>query len=291
MAARAEPLPRRGSIPSTALPALRGAARRTTLLRVALAIALLAALAAAFLFAQSRGARHAPLLPSGTTGVVVLDVSASISAQSFQRVEQALRGLARSDQRVGLVVFSDSAYEMLPPGSPSRELERLLRFFRPVHGSGADAVYPVNPWAEDFRAGTRISIGLRAAREALQRQGIENGSVVLISDLDSPATDVTRLGAEIDDLRRAGYELRVVPVFPIKEKLALFESLIGTGRLAKTTTATAPVRAPEGTGVRGALPWAFVLVALALIGLLALNERANTRLVIARERRTRVVEA
>jgi hypothetical protein len=291
MAARAEPLPRRGSIPSTALPALRRAARRTTLLRIALAAALIAALVAAFVLAQSRGARHAPLLPSGTTGVVVLDVSASISAQSFQRVEQALRGLARSDQGVGLVVFSDSAYEMLPPGSPSRELERLLRFFRPVGGTGADAVYPVNPWAEDFRAGTRISIGLRAAREALQRQGIENGSVVLISDLDSPATDVTRLGAEIDDLRRAGYELRVVPVFPIKEKLALFESLIGTGRLAKTTTATAPVRAPEATGLRGALPWAFVLVALALIGLLALNERANARLVIPKDRGLRDVEA
>ena len=291
MAARAEPLLRRGSIPSTSLPALRGAARRTTVLRVVLGVALIVALAAAFLAARSRGAQQAPLLPAGTTGVVVLDVSASISAQSFQRVEQALRGLARSDQGVGLVVFSDSAYEMLPPGSPSRELERVLRFFRAVRGSGADAVFPVNPWAEDFRAGTRISIGLRAAREALAREGVEKGSVVLISDLDSPATDVTRLGAEIDDLRRAGYELRVVPVFPIKEKLALFESLVGTGRLAKTTTATAPVRAPEATGVRGALPWTFVLIALALIALLAVNERANAQLSLPKVRRNRATEA
>jgi von Willebrand factor type A domain len=291
MAARAEPLPGRHSLPSTSLPALRGAARRTTVLRILLGVALLAALAAAFVAARSRDAQHAPLLPAGTTGVVVLDVSASIGAQSFQRVEQALRGLARSDQGVGLVVFSDSAYEMLPPGSPSRELERLFRFFRPMRGRGADAVFPVNPWADDFRAGTRISVGLRAAREALTRQGIEKGSVVLISDLDSPATDVTRLGAEIDDLRREGYELRVVPVFPIKEKLALFESLIGTGRLAKTTTATAPVRAPEGTGIRGALPWAFVLIALTLIALLALNERANARLMVPKHGRPHVSEA
>jgi hypothetical protein len=291
MAARVEPFPRRRSIPSTSLPALRGAARRTTARRIVLALALLASLVAAFAVARSRGTQHAPLLPAGTTGVVVLDVSASISAQSFQRVEQALRGLARSDQGVGLVVFSDAAYEMLPPGSPSRELERLLRFLRPVRDSGGNAVFPVNPWAEDFRAGTRISVGLRAAREALTREGVEKGSVVLISDLDSPATDVTRLGAEIDDLRRAGYELRVVPVFPIKEKLALFESLIGTGRIAKTTTAAAPVRAPEGTGIGGAVPWTFVLIALALIALLALNERANARLAIPELGRARVREA
>jgi hypothetical protein len=102
---------------------------------------------------------------------------------------------------------------------------------------------------------------------------------------------VTRFGTEIDDLRREGYELRVVPVFPIKEKLALFESLIGTGRLAKTTTATAPVRAPEATGIRGALPWAFVLIALTLIALLALNERANARLMVPKHGRPHVSEA
>lgn len=291
MAARAEPIARprrRGSIPSTALPALRGAARRTTLLRVVLAVALLATLVAAFLVARARDARHAPLLPSGTVGMIALDLSASINAQSYLRVEQAIRALTRNEQDVGLVVFSDAAYEMLPPGTPSRELERLLRLFRPIGGQGAGAVFAPNPWTEDFRAGTRISSGLRAARDALVREEVEKGSVLLISDLDSPATDVARLGAEIDELRKLGIELRVVPLFPIKEKQALFESLIGTGRIAKTTAPEAPVQAPEGVGIRGAVPWPFVLIALGLVALLAVNERLNARLLVPAGGRQRV---
>ena len=279
MAVRAEPvLPRRRGIPSTALPRLRGAARRTTLLRVLPALLLVAALAAAFLVARGEGTRHAPLLPTDTVGIVVLDLSASISAQSYLRVEAAIQALTNNDQKVGLVVFSDTAYEMLPPGSPSRELRRLLRLFRPIGGSGGDIVFPANPWADDFRAGTRISAGLRAARESLERAGVKKGSILLISDLDSPATDVARLGGEVDDLRRLGIDLRVVPIFPIEEKQALFESLVGNGRIAKTTTPNAPVRAPEGVGVRGALPWTFVLIALGLTVLLAVNERLNARL-------------
>ena len=286
MAVRAEPirLPRRRGIPSTALPRLRGAARRTTVLRIGLAAALLATLVAAFFAARARDARHAPLLPSGTVGMVALDLSASINAQSYLRIEQAVRALTRNDQEIGLVVFSDIAYEMLPPGTPSRELERLLRLFRPVRGAGADAVFAANPWTDDFRAGTRISTGLRAARAALERESVERGSVLLISDLDSPATDVARLGAEIDDLRKSGIEVRVVPLFPSKDKQALFESLIGTGRIAKTTTPEKPVVAPEGAGLRGALPWTFVLIALALVVLLALNERFNVRLAVTRRR-------
>jgi len=282
MAARAEPLARPRGIPSTALPRLRGSARRTTSLRIALGVALLAALVAAFVAARARDARHAPLLPSGTVGMVALDLSASIDARAYLRVEQAIRGLTRNDQDIGLVVFSDTAYEMLPPGSPSRELERLLRLFKPVRGTGADAVFPPNPWNDDFRAGTRISSGLRAARDALLREHVKKGAILLISDLDSPATDVGRLGSEVDELRRLGIELRVVPLFPIAEKLALFESLIGTGHIAKTTAPEKPVQAPEGVGLRGAAPWTFVLIALALIALLALNERLNARLVIGR---------
>jgi hypothetical protein len=288
MAAPAELLlrPRRRAIPTTA-PRLRGAARRTTALRAGLAIALLAALAAAFLVARSRDPRHAPLLPAGTVGVVALDLSASIDARSFLRIQQTIRGLTRNDQDVGLVVFSDAAYEMLPPGSPSRELERLVRLFRPVGGTGANAVFPPSPWPDEFRAGTRISTGLRAAREALVRERVRKGSILLVSDLDSPATDVARLGAEIDELRKLGIELRVVPIFPIKEKQALFESLIGTGRIAKTSTPAAPVQAPEGVGLRGAVPWTFVLIALASILLLAANERLNARLELARPRARR----
>ena len=209
----------------------------------------------------------------------MLDLSASISADSYRRVEQAIEGLTKNDQEVGLVVFSDTAYEMLPPGSPSRELRRLLRLFRPVGRSDRPGRLPREP------VGRRLPSRARASRAAFARRGsrscasdVRKGSILLISDLDSPATDVARLGGEIDDLRRLGIELRVVPISPIKEKQSLFESLVGSGRIAKTTSASAPVQAPEGVGVRGALPWTFVLVALALIVLLAVNERLHARL-------------
>ena len=264
-------------IPYGELDTVAGQTRRTLVLRALLGAAAIGAAVAVVLVGRGEAAPPSPL-PSGTDGLVVLDLSASISAQSYLRVEKAIQGLTSNEQKVGLVVFSDTAYEMLPPGSPSRELRRLLRLFKPIGGSGADVVFPANPWADDFRAGTRISAGLRAARESLAREGVEKGSILLVSDLDSPATDVARLGAEVDDLRRLGIDLRVVPIFPIKEKQALFESLVGRGRIAKTTTANAPVRAPEGVGVRGALPWTFVLIALALTALLAVNERLNARL-------------
>jgi uncharacterized protein (DUF58 family) len=213
--------------------------------------------------------------------MVALDLSASIDARAYLRIQNAIRALTRNEQEIGLVVFSDSAYEMLPPGTPSRELERLLRLFRPDANNPAGGV---TPWEQDFRAGTRISSGLFAARTALERERVERGSVLLVSDLDSPATDVARLGAEIDELRRRGIELRVVPLFPLAEKQALFESLVGAGRIAKSSRPEAPVQAPEGAGLRGRLPWLFVLIALLLLALLAANERLNTRLLVAEGR-------
>jgi hypothetical protein len=281
MAARAEPLPRRRrAIPHTELGALRRAARRTTALRFVLAALLVAALGAAVLVARGNDVHHAPLLPTGATGMVALDISASIDARSFRRVELALTNIARSDRRAGVVVFSDTAYELLPPGSPSREIESFLRFFRPVRG-GSSPIFPQNPWTE-FRAGTRISAGLTVAHDALVRDGVRDGAVLLVSDLDAPSTDVQRLGYIIDLLRRDGIELRVIPLFPIAEKEALFEQLIGTGRLLKAPEPLKPVEPPEGAGLRGLAPWTFVWIALAIVALLALNERVAGRLTFAR---------
>ena len=260
-------LPRTRGIPNTDVGALRRAARRTTLVRVLMALLLLAALATAVFVARRADTRHAPLLPRGSTGMVVLDASASIDVRGFRRVEAALQKLARDEDRAGLVMFSDIAYELLPPGTPGRELERFLRLFRPVGGQ-----VPANPWTGEFRAGTRISIGLQTAHAALLRDGVEKGVVLLVSDLDAPSTDVQRLGFAIDQMRRDGIELRVIPLFPIAEKEALFEQLIGTGRLLKAPEPTAGVQPPEGAGLQAAAPWLFVLIAVAVAILLALNE-------------------
>ena len=109
------PFELRTPIPTTEPERLRPAARRTAVLRAVLALALVGVLAAAVLVARSIDPRHAPLVPSGTTGMLVLDLSASVYEDAFG---QTIRKLARSGERTGVVAFSDAAYELLPPGTP-----------------------------------------------------------------------------------------------------------------------------------------------------------------------------
>jgi hypothetical protein len=119
MSARAIPLP-----DTRALDAAR---LRTTIVRFGLAAALLGLLVAAFLLARNPRPDDS-LLPAGSSPVVVLDLSWSTSSD-YQGIGATLRRLAASNRRIGLVVFSDAAYEMFPPGTPARELRSLLRFF------------------------------------------------------------------------------------------------------------------------------------------------------------------
>src|SRR5919106_5197250 len=167
------PLGREG-IPTGEGRALRRHLRRTAFLRAVFALGLLAALAYAFVLTRGAEAGRAPLVPAETTAVLVLDLSASIG--DYHRVGDALRRVAREEENAGLVIFSDGAYELLPPGSPGRELEPFARFFTPLAGGA----YPRNPWdVAEFRGGTSISSGLRAARDAFERDGVSRGAILL----------------------------------------------------------------------------------------------------------------
>jgi hypothetical protein len=267
----------RTPIPTTEPQRLRRAVRRTAALRAALALALVALLTAAVLVARSIDPRHAPLVPSGTTGMLVLDLSASVYEDAFG---QTIRKLARSGERTGVVAFSDAAYELLPPGTPARELLPLLRFFRPEAAS-ASGELPVDPW-KDFRAGTRISQGLRVAHETLVREGTSNGSIVLVSDLEILPDEVVRLSEVAAELRQDGIGLRIVPLFPTPEKYARIRQIVGDSAFLRESSAASPVAPPEGRSLRHALPWSFVLVALGFVVLLAGNERLLGRLEVRR---------
>jgi hypothetical protein len=254
--------------------ALRRAVHRTALVRVLLGAALVATLTAAFLLARGDDTRYAPLLPEDTTAVLVLDLSGSIG--DFRKVGDTLRRVAREEERAGLVVFSDSAYELVPPGSPSRELRPFARFFTPVR-EGSDS-FPDNPWnPAEFRGGTRISAGLAAAREALVRGGVTRGSILLASDLDV-VQDAEGVSQALVELRRAGIELRIVPLSPLPEHLAFFEQLVGRSAFLAEGEAGAPVATAPERRLGGALPWTFLLTAALLIALVAVNERLLSRL-------------
>ncbi len=266
------------ALPSAETTPLRRVVRRTTITRLALALALVGALALAFLAARDSDVRHAPLVPSGTTGVVVLDLSASVYEAEFG---STLQKMARQGERAGLVVFSDSAYEVLPPGTPGRELLPFLRFFRPDPNSTTGS-FPPNPW-QDFRAGTRISAGLAEAHASLVYAGAKKGSILIVSDLEILPDEVVRLSHVIASVRRDGIEVRILPVNPSDEKRLLMEEILGKGAFLKEKAEeAAPKVAPEQESLRLAAPWLFMLAAGLVVVLLAVNERLLARLEVRR---------
>ena len=162
----------------------RSHAERTTLVRAALALALTAALGGAVLLARSAGSGRAAVLPVGAkTGVIVIDMSASVAGPKFERIANVIRGLSTADQGVGLVMFSDTAYELLPPNSPTSALLQFERFFTPLSIYHGTPEFGTTAW-DTFSGGTRISSGLKTGLDALRRAHVTHGSLLLISDLN-----------------------------------------------------------------------------------------------------------
>ncbi len=100
--------------------------------------------------------------------MVVLDLSASISSDTFNRIGETLRKLVATNGRYGLVVFSNVAYEALPPGTPASALRPLIRYFT-VPSPHRPVARPHSPRTPElsFSSGTRISAGLDLAHRIL----------------------------------------------------------------------------------------------------------------------------
>ena len=267
----------RRAIPLAQLDDFGAARRRTTLLRALLGLLVAGTALAAVVEARGREGVEARLLPSDGSSIVTLDVSASMEGVGHRRVGELLRALADGGRATGLIVFSDVAYELLPPGAPAKELEPLLRFFRWEGGA-----LPVHPWAEEFAAGTRISEGLEAARSALTREQVERGTVVLVSDLDYPSSDLARLTAVVTALEASGTQIKIVPLFPTAEKRRFFERVVGTEAFL-TDDELAALDAGRGRRERGGdFPWGYLALASLLTLGVAANERWNARLLLPR---------
>lgn len=259
------------SLPLADPGALWTAAPRTTLLRLGLALVIGALVAASVVVAAGPDRAAGGAAAAGTT-VLVADFSSSISPEAYDRMAAVLRALARPDRRVGLVAFSDTAYEMLPPGTRGDELRPLVRYFgarRAGKLQAAEALVADTPWSGSFSSGTRISAGLRLARLAIERDRVRNATVVLLSDLEDPRPDLALVTREAARYRERGIRLRVVPLAAIPANRSLFFPLLAP--------AAAAIEAPEGP-VRveeppsGRFPTSLVLVVAALLLVLAANE-------------------
>ncbi len=280
-------------LPTSAASELRREHRRTWIVRIALALLALGLLAAAFVLSRDLKALPTSYFATGSGGIVVLDLSSSVDQQKAQRAQRVIRSMAETEGRIGLVVFSDSAYEMLPPDTRSEELRPILRFFeappggfrRPGFGrrrqdqpTQPDQRPEQSPWSLSFRGGTKISTGLAEARAIIERENNPSLSVLLLSDLDNSGFDSSALIEEVTAYERAGLRLRVVPLFPAAEDRDFFERVVGEDAMLERAELVRNTTVKESLTLVGSSPWMLAGVGACLLALLALNERYGARL-------------
>jgi hypothetical protein len=266
------------AIPLADARAFARPAARTRLIRLTLAAGALAAAVAAFLLALRNPPESALLLPAGSDGIVALDLSASVSTSRSRRLASTLDRLARSKGRLGLVIFSDTAYLALPPRSPAAELRPFTRFFRVTpQGAGARPTTPKSPWSSQFSAGTLISEGLALALDVAREDGGGRTAVLLVSDLDASSGDVGRITTVILEYRRAGVPLHVVALDPEPRDRATFAALLA--RPGALTVAPDPVASaiPESRVRDHRLIAATLLTGVLLAGLIVVTARLRWR--------------
>ena len=257
--------------------AFRRVTLRTQALRTGLVAIALALLAAAFLSARGLEEQRSGLVPPGSSTVLVLDVSLSISEADFRRSRRVVEKLIGSRSPVGLVVFSDVPYELLPPGTPSTELRPILRFLTPDGGR-----LPPNPWATSFSQGTRISASLDLAQEMLLRDRVKNGSILLASDLQTAPTDYGDLGRTLSRLRGSGIPVKVLPLSASSDGVTLFERLLGPEAFLTSISPSEGPVAEITSSLHGKTPLGLLLAASLLFLVLAAHERFAGRLTLPR---------
>jgi hypothetical protein len=251
--------------------------QRTELVRIGLIVA--AAVIAALLFATAKhaGAGRAAVFPeSADTGVITLDMSASISGPIYARVATVLRGIISANQSVGLVMFSDSAYELLPPNSPPTALEQFIPYFIPARYYGSSPIFNQAPW-DTFMGGTRAARGLRMAADSLRRAGVKHGAILLVSDLDDAAADEGPLEQEAARLKQQHIPVRIVPEFASPANKREFASLFGENAFVDPRVFAHSAK-KHAQPIAAPAPWKLIGLGALLVLLLAANERFVARL-------------
>jgi len=260
--------------------ALSRPARRTAVVGGALAVALVVLVILAAAAGRHPQVRRPASLPVRSGDLIVLDLSASISSDTFSRIGETLRKLVASGGRYGLVVFSNVAYEALPPGSPASALRPLIRYFTvpAPTGPGAASALPTNPWTLSFSSGTRISAGLDLSHRILVAHRLTRSRVVLISDLADDANDLQRLNeVATTEYGRGRTPLSVVALNAAPSDEAFFAGLAGTSvadaSAAPAHAAPVPSIPPSSLSVALAAAIVATLLALAVHGVWAARLR------------------
>jgi hypothetical protein len=274
------------SIPLGDASALRVAGNRARASRAALLVGLGATAIAALFVARTPSAPPTPLLPPGSSGIIILDISNSVGQRAtLDRMYAGLSQLAAGHSRFGLVLFSDRAYEALPPDTPAIELKSFARFFRKLPPgsvvsipgrpppSGA-ALYPTNPWTAGFSRGTEVSKGLELARSIILASGPRHQSVWLMSDLSDDPNDRSAVIRAANSYISSGIALHVIGLDATANDQEFFERLLGPRGSLVAVQPSTHVRLQDRSG----FPFALGVLAVALALLLSANELWGTPL-------------
>jgi hypothetical protein len=268
---------RSAAVDSHDVDAFRSAISRTVALRLVLAGGAIALILAAVAVARDPTTTERALIPQDRVGVVVVDLSLSITDEDYSAIRRTFRRLIAEEASIGLVVFSDVPYELLPPGTPAAELEPFLRLLVAPRLGPAQT-----PWTQTFRAGTRISVALDLAKSTLERDQVASGSVLLVSDLETAPDDVPALARTISEIDRAGIDLGIVPLAPSSDALNLFAGLVEEDALAEFTEQAADATRPDAGSAGVSLPMALLVLGGLVFVALAAHERFAGRLALPR---------
>jgi hypothetical protein len=253
--------------------ALRTVVSRTTAVRLVLAGAAVALVVAAAASARDPATSERALIPQDRVGIVVLDLSLSITDTDYDVIRRTLRRIVAEEASIGLVVFSDVPYELLPPGTPAKELTPFLRLLV------APRLGPVqNPWTQTFRAGTKISLALDLAKSILERDEIADGSILLVSDLETAPDDVPALARTVASIDQSGIRLRVVGLGPSSDAVALFGGLLEKDALTGFAEGAPETERPDAGSAGVKLPTELLVLGALVFFFLAAHERLAGRL-------------
>ncbi|HEY4411746.1 MAG TPA: vWA domain-containing protein [Gaiellaceae bacterium] len=266
------------SIPYAGTGSFEPLARRTWIVRAALGLALVVLVVLAALSVLRPHATEQPILAPQSGGVVVLDLSASITQDTYSRIHETLQSLVARGGRYGLVVFSNVAYEALPPGTPASALTPIARYFAVPTSvpRGEQPTFTVNPWSATFTSGTEISQGLDLARTIELRSHTKHPAVVLISDLADDPNDLQRLNTVLNEYQVGGFRLRVIALNPAPSDVARFKGLIGRASSIIPAGLSTPGTAPATPHT--SFPTLFVVLAVLVAALLSVSELWGARL-------------
>ena len=263
------------TIPSPDTRSLRRPRIRTNAVRALLVLVACGLVATAFVSARDLEARSNEFVPGGRSGVVVIDVSLSIVNTDYARVRGVLERVISAGNPMGLVVFSDAAYELFPPRTPSVELRPLLRFFRLRNGD-----LPPNPWLPSFQAGTKISDALEMAQRMLERDKVKPASILLVSDLETAPSDFAALGSVLARIKRSDTTMRVVPLSATSDGRAFFGGILGFDSFVDPVEPNAGEARTIEVNLRGETPLLLLLASGFVFLALAAHERFAGRLAL-----------